>query len=160
MTNNWLQGLLENLGMSIPVKPKNNEEGTEQFNYLYDSGYEVDYLLGNLGSSLVYLFLFPFIYLTLGIINLLGKKFLFFVKVSIFLQKILLWDFALMFYFSQFTPILIACLINLKSISNLSLIEKISTYLTYVLFTVFILILVWLSYMNYSWKETSIKSYL
>ena len=152
MTNNWLQGLLENLGLTIPLKSQNKEETT--LNFLYDSGYEVDYLLGNLGSSFVYLLLFPSIYLILGIINLLGKKFSKCLRISQFLSNFLLWDFAFMFYFSQFTPIVIACLINLKNISNSSLTEKISAYLTYVLFTFSILILVWMSWMNHSEKET------
>ena len=57
MTNNWLQDLLEKIGIEIPLQIKKKEDLT--LNFLYDSGYEVDYLLGNLGSSLVYLLIFP-----------------------------------------------------------------------------------------------------
>jgi hypothetical protein len=43
--------------MSVPQIPESNEE-TKKINYLKNSGYEVDYLVGNLGSSLIYLALF------------------------------------------------------------------------------------------------------
>jgi hypothetical protein len=46
-----------------------------------------------------------------------------------------------MFYFSQFTPIILACLINMRKISMTSPIEKASLYLTFFLFSAFSLAL-------------------
>ena len=34
MTNNWLQEVLDKLGMTMPLKPENNDEETQQINYL------------------------------------------------------------------------------------------------------------------------------
>jgi hypothetical protein len=104
-------------------------------------------LLGNLGSSVIYLVVFSQIYLILGIINILVMKFSKCLKLSLFLNKLLLWDFALMFYFSQFTPIVLACLINFSSLSYSSYIEKVSAYLSFSFFTLFILTLIFMSWL-------------
>ena len=58
-------------------------------------------------------------------------------RLSKFLNNKLIWNFAINFYFSQFTPIILACLINLRHIAKASLIEAASTYLTYFLFSAF-----------------------
>ena len=34
MTNNWLQEILDKIGMTMPLKDKNNDEETHQINYL------------------------------------------------------------------------------------------------------------------------------
>ena len=74
MTDKWLQDFLEKLGMDRPVSPIKNGD-SQQYNYFQDSGYEVDYLLGNLGSTFVYLILLPSFYLLLGVSYLFGLKF-------------------------------------------------------------------------------------
>ena len=124
------------------------------YNYFKDQGYEVDYLLGNLGSTLVFLTVLPLVYLILGGINLLAKCFRACVRVSEFLNNLLVWNFAINFYFSQCTPIILACLINLRNISKDSLIEKTSSYLTYFLFSAFSLIL---AFMFYSINKLTLK---
>lgn len=94
-------------------------------------------MIGNLGSTLVFITILPLLYLGLGAIYFLGKSFRSCLRISKFLNKIFLWNFAISFYFSQFTPIILACLINLRHISYESKIEAVSSYLTYLLFAVF-----------------------
>lgn len=64
LTDKWLQKVLDYLGFIEPVQTLNDSELIEglddkPYNYLKDQGYEVEYLLGNLGSSLVFLTLIP-----------------------------------------------------------------------------------------------------
>ena len=74
LTDHWLQGVLDNLGFTEPINHSDDdklEEGLydKPYNYLKDQGYEVDYLLGNMGSTLVFITFLPLLYLILGIIN-------------------------------------------------------------------------------------------
>jgi hypothetical protein len=112
-------------------------------------------LLGNLGSTLVFITILPFIYIILGGINLLGKSFPTYLRVSNFLNNLLIWNFAINFYFSQFTPIILACLINLRKISKVSKIEAASSYLTYVLLPAFTITL---ALMFYCIKKSTMQS--
>ena len=65
--------MLDKIGLTAPNQTK--DENDEQYNYFKDNGYEVDYLLGNLGSTLVFIILLPAAYLILGIMRLLGKRY-------------------------------------------------------------------------------------
>lgn len=111
--------MLDKIGLLAQDYP----EDPSVYNYFKDNGYQVDYLLGNLGSTLVFIVLFPVFYLLLGLINLLGKCSLNCTKVAMSLNKLFLWDFALSFYLSQFTPVVLAYLLNLRKPSHSSLIE-------------------------------------
>jgi hypothetical protein len=57
--------VLDYLGFTEPVYNLDNNNEDEElaeekpYNYFKDQGYEVDYLLGNLGSSLVFIVLLP-----------------------------------------------------------------------------------------------------
>jgi hypothetical protein len=118
-------------------------------------------LLGNLGSSLVFLIILPFIYLILGLINWLAKSFRKCTGPSKFLKSILVWNFAINFYFSQFTPIILACLINLKNLSKITPIEAASSYLTYFLVSSFTAILALMFYyLKVKTMHSENKSYL
>jgi hypothetical protein len=44
-------------------------------NYLKNLGFEYEYLLASLGSSLIYLIMLPLIYIMVGFINLAGGFF-------------------------------------------------------------------------------------
>jgi hypothetical protein len=71
LTDNWLQEwVLDVVGLTEPSERA--EDG--DYNYFQDNGYQVDYFLGNLGSTLVFVVLLPLGYLFLGLIHLLGKK--------------------------------------------------------------------------------------
>jgi len=63
--------MLDKIGLTAPNQTK--EETDEQYNYFKDNGYEVDYLLGNLGSTLVFLIVLPVVYLILGTMKIVGK---------------------------------------------------------------------------------------
>ena len=157
LTDHWLQGVLDNLGFTEPINHSDDdklEEGLDDkpYNYLKDQGYEVDYLLGNMGSTLVFITFLPLLYLILGIINWLAKSFRRCMRISKFLNNLLVWNFAINFYFSQFTPTILACLINLRHISKLSPIEAASSYLTYFLCSSFTLTLALMFY--YLKKQT------
>ncbi len=115
LTDRWMQGVLDSIGLKEPIKQEEDESLVEAkpYNYFYDQGYKVNYFLGNLGSSLVFLIATPLIYFFIGVIHLLGKCFLLCLRLSRFLNSLFVWDFIFGFYFSQFTPIVLACLINL-----------------------------------------------
>ena len=160
LTDHWLQGVLDHLGLIEPINHLDEdevEEGVDDkpYNYFKDQGYEVYYLLGNLGSTLVFITILPLVYLILGVINWLGKCFRTCMRLSKFLNNKLIWNFAINFYFSQFTPIILACLINLRHIEKASLIEAVSTYLTYFLFSAFT---VALALMFYNIKKQAMQS--
>ncbi len=69
--------MLDKIGLEKPNDKKDIDEfdGNLAYNYFYDQGYKVDYVLGNLGSTLVYLFIFFWVYLLTGLFYFLGKKF-------------------------------------------------------------------------------------
>ncbi len=142
-TDKWVQQVvLDKIGLLAQDYP----EDPTKYNYFKDNGYQVDYLLGNLGSTLVFLALFPVLYLLLGLINLLGKCSLNCTLVAKSLNKLFLWDFALSFYMSQFTPVVLAYLLNLRKPSDSSLIESTSALMSYILAAVFTLMLPLLFY--------------
>ena len=69
-------------------------------------------------------------------------------NVSKYMKKRLVWNFAISFMFSQFTPIVLPCLINLQNVrlalyyldvlqvSKGTIIERMSDYLAYVLISI------------------------
>ncbi len=61
--------MFESYNISLPVITD------EDANFLRDQGYEVDYLLGNLGSTLVFIIMLPIVYLITGLFNFLGTYF-------------------------------------------------------------------------------------
>lgn len=69
-------------------------------NYLKSLGFDYDFLLGNLGSSLVYLIILPFIYITVGFINLAGGFSNRFKNYAQSLNKTFFWNFPIKFVFS------------------------------------------------------------
>ena len=89
----------------------------------------------------MFLTVLPLLYLLLGFINLLGKCSRTCLRLSQYLNNLLLWNFMINFYFSQFTPVILPCLINLRSTSKASLIEAVSLYLTCFLVSAFTVIL-------------------
>ena len=71
-------------------------------------------MLGNLGSTLVFLIVLPVVYLILGTMKIVGKRWKFVHKSYVFLIKFFDQDFLYSFYISQFVPIMLACLLNLR----------------------------------------------
>ena len=88
--------------------------------YFKENGYEVRYVLGNLGSSLIYLAGLMVYLLSYGVFRILGNFSLVFLNLSLRMKTFLNWNLTFKFFFSQFTAILIPCFINLNSFSDSS----------------------------------------
>ena len=78
------------------------------------------------------------------LIYLIGKLSISFKRLSNFLNKIFIWNFLISFYFSQFTPIVLGYLLNLRRISHTSRIESVSIYISYALIVLITIILIFL----------------
>ena len=88
--------------------------------YFKENGYETRYVLGNLGSALIYLASFMAYLLSYGTFRILGNFSLVFLNLSLRMKTFLNWNLTFKFFFSQFTAILIPCFINLNSFSDSS----------------------------------------
>jgi Mn2+/Fe2+ NRAMP family transporter len=88
--------------------------------YFKENGYEVRYVLGNLGSALIYLAGLMAYLLSYGTFRILGNFSLVFLNLSLRMKTFLNWNLTFKFFFSQFTAILIPCFINLNSFRNSS----------------------------------------
>jgi hypothetical protein len=108
--------------------------------------------LGNLGSSLVYLAIFTLYILTYGSFRIFGMLSEFVYNLSLKMQKVLTWNMIFLLSHSQFTAIMIPCLINLNSFTvSSNIIFIVSQMLSVMLVIVKIFIL---------WKMfTTVKSF-
>ena len=88
--------------------------------YFKENGYEVRYMLGNIGSSLIYLAVIIGYLLSYGIFRILGNFSLVFLNLSLRMKTFFNWNLTFKFFFSQFTAILIPCFINLNCFRNSS----------------------------------------
>lgn len=102
----------------------------------------MEYLLGNMGSTLVFLIFLIFAYFLLMIINLLKKRVQLMMKLSEFFNKHMIWNFALIFLNSQFVPIVLPCIINLINIKSDTRIETASAILTVTIFAGILIFLI------------------
>ena len=102
----------------------------------------MEYLLGNMGSTLVFLIFLIFAYFLLMIFNLLKNRVELMMKLSEFFNKHMIWNFALIFLNSQFVPIVLPCIINLINIKSDTRIETASAILTVTIFAGMLIVLI------------------
>jgi len=81
--------------------------------FFEENGFSSKYLIKNLGSSFVYMTIYICILCVYFLIALLAKVLPFFARPADSMSRKLFWNFSLTLFYSQYPPMIMACIINL-----------------------------------------------
>lgn len=137
-TEKWLYEFFEMMKLDLNFEESEETYG-DDVDYLKESGFDVKYLLGNLGSTFVFILFYILSFIFLLFFKFAGKYSQKADNLAYLMKSSLMWNFSINFLNSQFTAILIPCFINFNSFYFSNRVLQMSLVLTFLFFGVSLL---------------------